>query len=48
MLPDRERVRQSEDDEEKVVAEEVEEQEEEEEESRSQSCWQPFKRRCSI
>ena len=47
LLPDRERVRQrgesAEDDEEEVVAEEKEE-----EESRSQSCWQPFIRRCSI
>ena len=46
LLPDRERVRQrgesAEDDEEEVVVVA------EEEEWRSQSCWQPFKRRCSI
>ena len=45
LLPDRERVRQrgesAEDDEEEVVVVA-------EEEWRSQSCWQPFKRRCSI
>ena len=47
LLPDRERVRQrgesAEGDEEEVVV-----VAEEEEEWRSQSCWQPFKRRCSI
>ena len=39
-LPDRKRARQRE--------ESAEDGEEKEEEARSQSCWQPFKRRCSI